>query len=155
MHMLLLGATLLAGCLVVGTIIAQLRLRRHRGLSRDEFIAAFTGEGVPAEVPAAVYDYYKKQVISTHFSVSPDDSYEHVFNEAPEDIDDDALYLMKKLGLKPPSKELMIQWSSKVRALRRTGAQTVSLAVDMSYWGQPILTLREMVLWLDHVRRQQ
>jgi adenylosuccinate lyase len=102
-----------------------------------------------------VYDYYKKWVISKEFSLSPDDSYDYVLNEAAEDIDDDALFLLNKLGLKAPSKDAMLQWASHIRALRRTSPHTVTLSVDSGQWAQPIKTLREMVLWLDWVRQHQ
>jgi len=48
--------------IVVATIAFQWRMGKHRGVSREEFIATFDA-AIPTEIPAAVYDYYKKGVI--------------------------------------------------------------------------------------------
>lgn len=116
---------------VVITIIAvfgQRRLGKHRGVSREEFIRAFQDEGMTLEIPAAVYDYYKSLVFSKHFSISPDDDYEHVLSKGDEDIEDDAVFLMKKLGVNQPT---------------RYTAQLPNAKIQ---------TLRDMVRWLDGVR---
>lgn len=83
------------------------------------------------EIPAAVYDYYKSQAISKKFSLAPDDNYEEVLSEGNEDIDDDAAFLMKKLGLKIPSDAESVQPDTRIR------------------------TLRDMVRWLDKLRQHQ
>src|ERR1051326_3359233 len=80
--------------------IGQRRLGKHRGVSREEFVNAFANQDVPARIAAAVFDYYKSQVIARAFSVAPDDDYEEVFSASDEDIDDDAQFLIKKLGLR-------------------------------------------------------
>jgi hypothetical protein len=116
---------------VVITIIAlfgQRRLGKHRGVSREEFIRAFKNEGITLEIPAAVYDYYKSLVFSKHFSVSPDDDYEHVLSKGNDDVEDDAVFLMKKLGVNQPTRYTAQLSEAKIR------------------------TVRDMVRWLDCVR---
>jgi hypothetical protein len=55
--------------IVAATIVFQWRMGKHRGVSRGELIAAFAEAAIPTEIPAAVYDYYKKGVIFKNFSV--------------------------------------------------------------------------------------
>lgn len=109
----------------------QRRLGKHRGVPREEFIAAFSGSDAPVEIPAAVYDYYKGQVIAKEYSVAPDDDYETVLSMGDEDIDDDAVFLMKKLGLKQPSGFSVARTETRIK------------------------TLRDMVHWLNWIRQHQ
>jgi len=122
----------------------QLSMRKHRSVSREEFICTFAGTDMPAEIPAAVYDYYnRKKVIFKAFSVASDGSYEYVLSgahdgpydyalkEGEEDIDEDAWFLMKNLGLEPPSEDVLLHRTNQIQ------------------------TLHEMVLWLDWVRQHQ
>src|SRR5712692_7215763 len=74
----------------------QSRLRRHRGLSREEFIETFHDLGIPETIPGAVYDRYKSFAIWKDFSVSPSDRYKEVFRERPEDIGEDAEELINQ-----------------------------------------------------------
>ena len=50
--------------IAVIAFFGQRRMAKHRGVPREEFIAAFADSGVPVEIPATVYDYYKGQVFS-------------------------------------------------------------------------------------------
>jgi hypothetical protein len=126
------------------TVAFQLSMRKHRSVSRQEFICTFAGTGMPAAIPAAVYDYYnQKKVIFKAFRVASDGSYEYVLSmakdgsyeyalkESEEDIDEDARFLMKNLGLKPPSEDVLLHRTNQIQ------------------------TLHEMVLWLDWVRQHQ
>jgi hypothetical protein len=117
--------------IVAATLVYQWRMRKHRGVSREEFIATFADAAIPTEISAAVYDYYKKSVIFNNFSVAPDDSYEHVLRKGHDDIDDDAQHLVRKLGMELPIEPVLREWD------------------------KPIKTLREMVLWLNWVRQHQ
>ncbi len=118
--------------LFVGWVIAdQVRLRHRKGLSRDQFIAGFSAQGIPNKIPAAVYDHYSSFAVGRKYLVSPDDNYEAVLREGAEDIDDDAEQLLKKLNLQVPTESARRDWPS------------------------PLETVRDMVLWLDWVRRQQ
>jgi hypothetical protein len=117
--------------LAVATIIFQWRTRQHRGVSREEFVREFESVGVPKEIPTTVYDYYKRSVVFKDFGVSPDDVYESVLLKGEEDIDDDARFLMKRLGFTRPH-----------------------AAADHG-WDKRIQTLMDMVLWLNWVRQNQ
>jgi hypothetical protein len=55
---------------------------------------------MPAEIPATVYDFYKEGTVFNDFGVASDDTYEEALHKCEEDIEDDAAFLMKKLGLK-------------------------------------------------------
>jgi hypothetical protein len=129
-------------------------MSKRPGLSRDDFVAAFSGVGVPAHVSTAVYDYYIKSVILRNFRVSPDDKYEDLLKRE-EEINEDARSLMNTLGLRPPSEEVVDQWMSDVRARRRPPTQAPNFQMTSASWTQPILTIRDMVLWLDLIRRHQ
>ncbi len=131
MNTLLFAAVLGAAILLCALTIEQLRLRRHRGASRDEFIRSFDGTGIPDVIPGIVYDYYKSAVISPRFGIVPEDTYEETLRKGDEEIDNDARFLLKQLGLKIPSDEILVQREATIR------------------------TLRDMVHWLDWVRTQQ
>jgi hypothetical protein len=125
---------ILAGFLIlilVWSAVDQIRLSRHRGVSRESFIGEFTATGVPAEIPAAVYDHYESLSVSKHFSIAPDDSYRGTFHEAHEDVDDDAEDLVKALKMELPTESVLRQWET------------------------PLETLRDMVLWLNWIRERQ
>lgn len=141
--------------IVIATLVFHWRMRKHHGVSREEFITAFADAAIPAEIPAAVYDYYKKGMLFKEFSIAPDDSYRDVLREGEEDIEDDARFLMKKLSLKPPSEEAQRHWNEQALTSRATTLSTPRFSVDSSRWMQPIQTVREMVLWLNWVRQHQ
>jgi hypothetical protein len=125
---------ILAGFLIlifVWSAVDQIRLSRHRGVSRESFIGEFTAAGVPAEIPAAVYDHYVCLSVSRHFSIAPDDSFRRTFRLAHEDIDDDAEDLVKALKLELPTESVLREWET------------------------PLNTLRDMVLWLNWIRQRQ
>jgi hypothetical protein len=128
---LLVGGSITVVGIAIAFLIGQRRLGKHRGVSREEFIRAFAATKIPTEIPAAVYDYYKSRVVSKEFSVAPDDNYEQVLCEGDEDIDDDAAFLIKKLGFKMLRDGESVQPETRVR------------------------TLRDMVHWLDKVRQHQ
>jgi hypothetical protein len=136
-------------------VVFDLRMRKHRGVSREEFIRAFSDADIPTEIPAVVYDYYKKAVIFKQFSVAPDDNYEDVLRKGEEDIEDDARFLMKKLSLKPPSEEARLQRNEQILTSRATTPSTPRFSVDSTRWMQPIQTVRDMVFWLNWVRQHQ
>jgi hypothetical protein len=117
--------------IAIAFIIHQRRLGRHRGGSREEFVGAFANGGIATDIPGTVYDYYKGQVISKDFSVSPDDDFEHVLSRGIEDIEDDAAAIMKKLGLRTPPDYTTVRSDTRIR------------------------TLRDMVHWLHWVRTHQ
>jgi hypothetical protein len=125
------------------TIAFQLSTRKYHGGSREQFICGFADTTVPAEIPAAVYDYYNKKVVFSRFGVVSDRSYEYVLGvardgsygyvlrECEEDINEDTQSLMKDLGLTPPPEDVLLEWPTRIQ------------------------TLREMVLWLDWIRQHE
>ncbi len=114
---LLLGAAVL--WFVSATVAYQIRLRRRRGLSREEFIAAFPsgGEGLE-KTAAAVYGYYSSLAVRRRYAVSPEDGYEKVLRAGPEEIRDDAAELLKELRLKMPSEAEQAQDLSTITTIR-------------------------------------
>ena len=117
--------------LTILTLVFQWRMRHHQGVSREEFVREFEGSGVPPVIPTTVYDYYKRSVIFRGFGVGPADRLESVFHRGEKDVDDDAQFLMKRLGFRKP------------------------LRSATPCFDKPIQTLRDMVLWLDWVRQHQ
>jgi len=155
MHLFAASALTIIVFVSVALTVGQLTFRKHRGISREEFIKAFSQTEVPAEIPATVYDFYTKRVVFQHFSIAPDDSYREALHECEEDIEDDARFLLQKLGLKPPSLEVHQQWSEQVLSTRAKSQSVPTFLLDSTKLLQPIQTVRDMVLWLNWVRQHQ
>jgi hypothetical protein len=100
--------------------------RKHHGMTRDAFLHYFTERGMSAEVVVAVYDYYRSQVKSRTFGVSPQDEIAVLFNQAEEDVEDDFTSILKKLGLSMPSDDAWDAWG---RSPVRTVEQMVAAVV--------------------------
>jgi hypothetical protein len=113
------------------SLVDQIRLAHHRGISREAFIDEFRKENVPPEIPATVYDHYRSLSRAKRFSVAPDDSFDKVFGECHEDIDNDAEELARKLNIELPIEMILREWPA------------------------PLRTLRDLVLWLNWVRQRQ
>lgn len=131
--MMLLAYTIALFALLISllTLFHQFRLGRRRGISREAFVAEFLKDNISPDIPAAVYDYYKSLVWSPKFSLNPDDSYDRVFREVHEDIDDDAEELVRRLGMEMPIEPILREWTT------------------------PIQSLRDMVRWLHFVHQHQ
>jgi hypothetical protein len=155
MHLLVVFALTMLAFFAVALVCGQLMFRKHRGVSRDEFIKAFSGDEVPAEIPATVYDFYKKGIVFKDFSIAPDDTYDEALHKCEEDIGDDAGFLMKKLGLKPLPLEVQQQWSEHILSSRAKSQMGPMFSADSTKSLQPIQTVRDMVLWLNWVRQHQ
>ena len=155
MHLLAASALTIIVFVAVALTVGQLTFRKHRGISREEFIKAFSQTEIPAEIPATVYDFYAKRVVFQHFSIAPDDSYQEALHECEEDIEDDARFLLQKLGIKPPSLEVHQQWSEQVLSTRAKSQPMPNFLVDPAKLLQPIQTVRDMVLWLNWVQQHQ
>jgi hypothetical protein len=117
--------------IVIWSALDQIRLSRHRGVSREAFVNEFASMGISSEIPAAVYDHYRSLSRAKSFSVAPDDSFERTFHQAHDDVDDDAEELTNKLGMELPIEEVLREWPT------------------------PLETLRDMVLWLNWIRQRQ
>ena len=94
----LVAASLALYLLALG--IAQLHLRSHRGISREDFIRHFHTFNLRESIPGAVYDYYKSHAIWKRFSVSPDDRYGDAFSDQEDVIQDDKRHLVDKLRMR-------------------------------------------------------
>jgi hypothetical protein len=124
--------------IVLGMALNQLRLRRLRrerqsnGFSREEFIGAFRQLGIPDNMPTAVYDYYCSLEAWKNFPFSSNDTYPEVLRQAPEDMQNDRIAIVDRVGLQLAPEYIRREWGEK-----------------------PIETLRDMVLGLDWVRQHQ
>jgi hypothetical protein len=108
------------------------RQRQANGFGRDQFIEAFRQLGIPDNIPSTVYDYYGSRKAWKDFPFSPDDKYSEVLHDDPDDLDDDGSALVRQLGIILPTEHTLRE-----------------------YGHEPIKSLRDMVLWLDWVRRHQ
>jgi hypothetical protein len=124
--------------IALSAIESNLRLRRIRlgrkgkGFTREEFVEAFRQIDIPDDIPAAVYGYYRSQKGWEDFPFLPDDEYSKVLYDDPDDLDEDALALIKCLGMVMLPEYILRGWGDK-----------------------PIKTLHDMVIWLDWVRQHQ
>jgi hypothetical protein len=111
------------------------RIRRDRkgnGFTSEQFVEAFRPIKIPDDIPAAAYDNYRSRRGWEDFPFLPGDEYSKVLYDDPDDLDEDALALIKRLG-----KAMLPEY-----ILRERG-------------DKPIKTLRDMVMWLDWVRQYQ
>jgi hypothetical protein len=122
---------ILAGFLVLILVAARVRLARHRGVSRDAFVKESAADDIPTGISGAVFDYYRSLSSAKEFSVAPDDSFRKVFREVDEDVNDDAVELVRILKMELPMESILGEWVT------------------------PLETLRDMVLWLNWIRQQQ
>jgi hypothetical protein len=139
--------------IAIAAFVFDLRRRKHRGVSREEFVRTFTQTGTP-DIPEAVYRFYTRSWFFGNLTIAPDDSLERVLNKGGQDVEDDAVLLMKKLGLKPPSEEARMRWNEQIQTSRGKPSDAPRFSMD-SNPRSPIQTVRDMVLWLDWVRQHQ
>jgi hypothetical protein len=126
-------AFIAVGAMWNGAKLRRLRAERQgKNFNRERFVETFRELGIPEIVPTTVYDYYATQKALRDFPFSPDDTYSQILRDDPEDIDEDAINLIGKLGL-----------------------IVVPGYIRETYGDKPIETLREMVLWLDWMRQHQ
>jgi len=124
--------------LMVGNSVKELRLlglrhcRRGKGFTREKFVESFRSIGIPDEIPATVFDYYTSSGIWKNFPLSADDAYSQILGGDPDDIEEDAHDLVERLQMHFLPKYVL-----------------------QKYGDKPLVTLRDMVLWLDWVRQHQ
>jgi hypothetical protein len=106
--------------------------RKEKGFTRKHFINEFEQSGISADIPAAVYDFYSDTKQWRDFPFAPGDKYSTVLAIAPDDIEADAHTLVERLQMTFLPEYILCEWGDK-----------------------PIETLRDMVVWLDWVRRNQ
>ena len=108
------------------------RQRKNEDFTREKFIDAFRSLGVRDAIPATVFDHYTSHGVWKDFPLSPEDIYSKALTDDPEDIESDARVLVARLGL------LFLP-----EYIRR------------EYGDKPLVTVRDMVLWLDWIRQHQ
>lgn len=112
----------------IATFLHEKKLRRQHGVDREQFITYFSGFGIPGSISAAVYDAYKKKAYSKSFKPSPEMRLLETFNQEREDIDDEALFILKDLKIPVPTE------------------------VDLKTWpGGDVNTIGDLVKWVSWV----
>jgi hypothetical protein len=108
---------LVGAVLVIVLVSAVYSLRHQRrlagltGMSEEEFVRYFSQKGVSPNVSQMVFKVFRAKANSSSFTPSPDMGLEEVFNEVPEDVDDDALYILKQLNVARIPDEVRESWS--------------------------------------------
>ena len=108
------------------------RNREGKGFTRERFVSSFRAFGVPDKIPATVFDYYTSSGIWKNFPLCPDDTYSQILWDDPDDIDEDALALVEQLQMRFPPERILREYDDK-----------------------SLVTLRDMVLWLNWIRQHQ
>jgi hypothetical protein len=108
------------------------RVQGYSGVPPEDFVEHFSAQGVPSSLVRMVYDTFKQKVEFKEFMPSPEMRIEEVFDQVDEDTYDDALHILKALGIPKPSDEILARWD-----------------------GLSVKTVSDLVLWIDWVRRQQ
>jgi len=106
----------------------QRRLAKLRGLSESEFIQHFSERDVPAALSQMVYRVFREKARSPNFSPSPEMNFGEVFNEEPEDVYDDARYILNKMNISEVPEDVQASWS-----------------------GGEVKTLEDLTMWLSWV----
>lgn len=107
------------------------RLKRHQGLSREDFVGSFRLSGVSPRISGAVYDHFKKLGFWTEFRPSPTDSLEGTYKTVDEDVESNLEDVLRSLGLDLPHSGILQEWNG------------------------PIETLSDVVRWADWVSTKQ
>ena len=105
-------------------IFTSKSIRNYKGVSLDAFTTKLALEGVPENISAAVFSYYKEKARYKPFKPSPDMNIVDVFGELPEDTDEAAIDLLKQLHLEAPSEAARMAWSG----------GDINTAGDMAKW---------------------
>jgi hypothetical protein len=111
-------------CSVIYSIRHQRRLAQLKGFPEEEFVRYFSERGVPPNISQMVFTVYRKKARSPNFTPSPDMSLDEVFNQAPEDIDDDAKYILNELNLPSVPEDIRDTW---------TGGEIKTIS-DLTMW---------------------
>lgn len=110
----------------------QLRLRNHRGLTRNEFVTYFVKNGANPELVGPIYDYYRSYAIWRRFTIAPTDAIETLLHIDSEFFEEDFIAILDRVGLQMPPDEAWDRWS-----------------------GQPVKTIEDMVKAVEWASRNQ
>jgi hypothetical protein len=127
MYVLLGGLAFIALVTGVASILHEGKLRKQKGIDRHEFTALFQSKGIPASISGAVYDAYKVKAFSKKFNPAPEMNLEKIFNQEREDVDDEALLILKQLRISKPAESVLLAWSG-------GSVDTVGDLVEWIYW---------------------
>lgn len=122
-----------AVCVVVGVIWLRQRVRlvKHQGFNRTEFVDHFQADGIAAIISGAVYDHFAQMAGVKGFQPAPTDTFEETFKMTGEDIDDELDELLQKMGWEMPHSGMLREWDGSLE------------------------TLSDVVRWVDWVRTKQ
>ena len=95
--LLVAGVVVVALYFLLDQFAYQLRLRRHRGMPRESFIDHFIAQGIPGEIAAAVFDYYKRESFWRRFQAAPEDVLQTVFGRSRDDLEFDLERILRIL----------------------------------------------------------
>jgi hypothetical protein len=118
---------------VIGLILAAVtyrnyKLRRHAGMTEEEFVSHFLARGVPDPVSRAVHRHLRGVVRATGFQPAPSDEIEAIYG-CDEDIENHATAILRELGYEMPHSGVRLRWAT------------------------PVNSLEDLVWWVDWVRR--
>jgi len=130
MYWVLAGVGLVA-LYLIWLVFDERKLRQHRGVSREEFVAHFKVEGIPETISGTAYDLYKKHAFSKSFSPAPDMNFAEALNEDEEEVEDALLEMLKRLKIQKPSKDDLLTWSG-------GKVETIGDLVRWVYWASKL-----------------
>lgn len=116
---------------VIWLIFDERKLRRHRGVSREEFVAHFMSEGIPETISGTAYDLYKRHAFSNSFSPEPDMNIAEALNEDEEEVEDALLEMLKHLKIQKPSEDDLLSWTG-------GKVETIGDLVRWIYWASKL-----------------
>lgn len=93
------------------------RLRKHKGLSRDEFVSYFSRSSVAPEASAAVYDHFERMRGVKGFCPAPADSLERIYGMLGEDLHDELRNIIVQLGTEMPHSGILAEWPDPLETL--------------------------------------
>lgn len=115
---------------VVRWALHLLRLSRHRGIGRDDFLSRFQTSPQVQTIAGAVYDYFKKQTGVGGFEPLPSDTLKTTYRIGGDDLEEVLADIAHRLGYEMPHSGIL------------------------SMWFDPIDNLEDVVRFLDWVRTQ-
>lgn len=107
------------------------QLRKHRGLSREQFVEHFEATGILPEIAGAVYDQFQRLGFWKQFRPSPADTLEGTFKTVDEDVEENFKDILTRLEIKMPD------------------------SGTLQLWSDPITTLSDVVRWVAWVSNKQ
>ncbi len=129
------GFLIITGVMVGASGLAWLahlgQLRKHRGLSREQFVEHFEATGILPATAGAVYDQFQSLGFWKQFRPSPADTLEGTFKTVDEDVEENLKDILTRLEIEMPD------------------------SGTLQAWGDPIKTLSDVVRWVDWVSKKQ